>query len=76
MIAQPYTTKSGAKQFMPVLSESEYRELDGTGFCLSCGNEVYYVEPDARRYTCESCGQPKVYGLEELLMMGLVTITV
>jgi hypothetical protein len=32
------------------------------------------VEPDARRYTCEGCGQPKVYGLEELVLMGIAII--
>lgn len=39
------------------------------GFCLACGAEACGVEPDARRYTCESCGKPKVYGAEELLLM-------
>lgn len=39
------------------------------GFCLACGDEAYNVEPDARRYECESCGESKVYGAEELLMM-------
>ena len=43
---------------------------DNRGFCLACGAEAYGVEPDARRYVCESCGKPKVYGAEELLMMG------
>jgi predicted RNA-binding Zn-ribbon protein involved in translation (DUF1610 family) len=38
------------------------------GFCLACGAEASPVEPDARRYTCESCGKPKVYGAEEILM--------
>jgi Zn finger protein HypA/HybF involved in hydrogenase expression len=46
----------------------------GSGWCLHCGEEVNGVEPDARKYTCESCGHPKVYGIEELLMMGLVSI--
>jgi len=41
------------------------------GFCLACGDEAYGVEPDARRYECESCGENKVYGAEELLMMVL-----
>ena len=27
-------------------------------------------EPDARNYTCESCGEPKVFGAEELLLMN------
>lgn len=39
------------------------------GFCVACGEEADGVEPDARKYICESCGKPKVYGAEELLMM-------
>lgn len=42
---------------------------DCLGFCLACGAEAYGVEPDARKYACESCGERKVYGAEELLMM-------
>ena len=42
---------------------------DCRGFCLACGAEAYNVEPDARKYTCESCGEPKVFGAEELLIM-------
>ena len=42
---------------------------DCRGFCLACGAEAFSVEPDAREYTCESCGEPKVYGAEELLLM-------
>ena len=43
---------------------------DYTGFCLACGDDAYGVEPDARRYECESCGAMAVYGAEEVLMMG------
>ena len=43
---------------------------DNEGFCIACGEEAYGVEPDARKYECESCGKPKVYGAEELLIMG------
>lgn len=39
------------------------------GICLACGNIVDGVEPDARKYTCDSCGKPKVYGAEEIVMM-------
>ncbi len=42
---------------------------DNMGFCLACGDEAYGVEPDARRYPCESCGEKRVYGAEELLIM-------
>lgn len=41
---------------------------DCTGFCIACGEEQGGCEPDARRVECESCGEPKVYGAEELLM--------
>lgn len=43
----------------------------GNGACLACGERVEGgIEPDAREYTCESCGENKVYGLQELLFMG------
>ena len=45
-------------------------EDDCLGFYLACGEMAYGVEPDAREYTCESCGAPRVYGAEELLIMG------
>ena len=41
---------------------------DNLGFCKACGAEAYGVEPDARNYSCESCGQHEVYGAEEMLM--------
>lgn len=45
------------------------------GACLACGAIVESgIEPDARGYACESCTLPKVYGLEELLVMGFVII--
>ena len=43
---------------------------DNRGFCLACGAEAFGVEPDARRYECENCGKSKVYGAEEVLIMG------
>jgi ferredoxin len=49
-----------------ILSESYY------GFCIACGACRDGCEPDAREYECEECGEHKVYGAEELLLMGLV----
>ena len=43
--------------------------MDSTGFCHACGNEQEGCEPDARGYTCEACGKPKVYGAEETALM-------
>jgi hypothetical protein len=48
--------------------ERHNHSLDNPGFCIRCGAEAEGVEPDARRYTCESCGEPGVYGAEELLI--------
>jgi hypothetical protein len=42
---------------------------DNLGYCISCGEEAFGVEPDARSYTCEVCESPSVYGAEELLFM-------
>ena len=38
-------------------------------FCVVCGAEESGIEPDARKYVCESCGENAVYGAEELLIM-------
>jgi predicted RNA-binding Zn-ribbon protein involved in translation (DUF1610 family) len=45
--------------------------LDNPGLCVTCGNEQAGVEPDARKYECEACGEPAVYGAEELLLRVL-----
>ena len=42
-----------------------------TGFCIACGEERPCCEPDAREYECECCGEAKVYGAEELVLMGM-----
>ena len=42
---------------------------DGSGFCFACGEQAWGVEPDARGYDCETCGEAKVYGAEECLLM-------
>lgn len=49
--------------------EQHATDLDDPGFCVACGADAFGVEPDARRYTCEHCGEPGVYGAEELLLM-------
>ena len=49
------------EQVMRAVESGEY-----IGICLACGHEQEGVEPDARKYDCESCGKPKVWGAEEL----------
>lgn len=44
-----------------------YAADDGLGFCIACGAEAGGVEPDAREATCEVCGEPAVFGAEELM---------
>ena len=55
--------KIDIEQVMNAVKSDEYM-----GFCVACGYEQYGVEPDARKYKCEDCGERKVYGAEELLM--------
>ena len=45
------------------------------GLCVACGEIASGVEPDAERYECEACGDPFVWGIEQLLIMGRVEIT-
>jgi len=68
-----YTAKNGNEQFMPSQGWLT-RAIEGdenAGFCLACGAEHGCVEPDARKYHCTDCGAHKVYGAEELMLMGL-----
>jgi predicted RNA-binding Zn-ribbon protein involved in translation (DUF1610 family) len=41
--------------------------LDDPGFCLACGAEAHGVEPDAEDYECESCGEHRVWGAEQIM---------
>jgi len=70
-----YRSKSGRMLYCPVIeTEDEMYEINETdeGFCLGCGNTQACVEPDARRYKCESCEEHLVFGFQELLLMGLM----
>lgn len=51
-------------EVMEAIESDEY-----LGFCLACGAVAEGVEPDARRYPCDECDAPKVYGAEEILLM-------
>ena len=66
-----YMTMTGKKQFKPSIEEVMLMSENQEGFCLACGETQDGVEPDARKYTCECCGAAKVYGAEELALMGL-----
>lgn len=69
--AVPYRTKSGKEQWKPTLETIQMCDDSNCGFCLACGDSDTPAEPDAVRYTCEACGAPKVYGAQELAIMGL-----
>jgi len=59
------------------LSDSQvdsYMNDGNVGFCLHCGAMKVGVEPDAENYECDRCRRRKVYGLEQLLMLGLIEI--
>lgn len=58
------------------MTEEEYCSYDEdyTGLCIACGEGTAGCEPDAREYQCDGCGRRTVYGVPELLIMGLVEI--
>ena len=66
------TVKSTKGNDILVFSLEEIQNADENmfGFCLGCGSENSEVEPDARKYECESCGEKRVYGAQEVLLMG------
>jgi hypothetical protein len=70
--------KTGKPFFAFAMPFEEFTGLDedNCGLCIRCGElTVGGVEPDARKYECECCGENGVYGMQELLMMDLVRVT-
>ena len=67
--------RNQTKEHSAVITIDEFQELneENGGACIACKAWAYGVEPDARKYECEECGEHQVYGAEELLMMGLVS---
>lgn len=66
---KPYTSRLGEALFKPEIGVDID---DSVGWCLACGTTQDGVEPDAAKYRCPDCGKPKVYGLAELALLGLV----
>jgi len=70
-------TKTGRTIYGQQMSEGEYAlgTEEYCGACVFCG-EVTEGDcgPDARQYSCDYCNEPGVYGLEALLMRGLVRL--
>lgn len=60
---------------MIYMTEQTYKQLrdDDAGLCRACWTVNYGVEPDARKYQCESCDKPQVYGIDEYLIAGLIS---
>ena len=58
------------------LTASQYQEADDecSGFCVSCKEQQWGVEPDAHHYQCEACGERQVFGTAELLLRGKLYI--
>ena len=65
-IDKPVTKRKAItiERVMEMCERDEYE-----GICIACGEDAEGVEPDARKYECESCGKEKVYGCQELLFM-------
>lgn len=60
---------------MKIRATEEMISQGNMGACLNCGEiQDGGVEPDAEKYTCDNCGEDKVYGLEQLLLMGKLEI--
>jgi hypothetical protein len=54
------------------MAQVEEASAGQCGLCLACGGTRDQCEPDARRYRCDACGLPEVYGAEELMLTGRV----
>ncbi len=59
------------------MSEDQFFEMNEScgGLCIECRDVAFQVEPDARYYRCDGCGAYAVFGVEELLIRGVITFT-
>jgi len=49
--------------------EESWLNCTNPGFCIECGAERGGCEPDAENYECWDCGEMKVFGAEQLLLL-------
>lgn len=58
------------------MTEDQYHHHNDMmeGICLTCGAVRGCCEPDARHYPCEECEESNVFGVEELMLMGKITL--
>jgi hypothetical protein len=70
---QPYDARNGRTQYRPAAGWLEMAINSGrdTGFCLACAEDTEGIEPDAGACLCPQCGEPKLYGAEDLLIRGI-----
>ncbi len=64
-----------AVKFPIIVSFADYNMHDDAndGVCLACGTwSDGGCEPDARNYTCNECGETKVFGAQEAMIMGKI----
>lgn len=66
-----YKARNGNIQYKQSIDTLMEGTENGIGYCLACGEQNENIEPDARKYNCQCCNAPKVYGCEELMLMGL-----
>ncbi len=73
----PQATAKVAPQKFEVSMADLQNDMADEGICLACGHRQGGCEPDAREYKCENedCGQNKVYGLQEAMMMDAIEVT-
>ena len=57
-----------------LMFEEEYQGLldHSIGVCVECGTLRECCEPDAEEYKCDACGMLKAFGLEALMVSGVV----
>lgn len=57
--------------------ELEEHIENNDGYCTHCKEFTSdgFVEPDACNYECSVCGNNTVFGAEECVLQGLITLT-
>ena len=70
-------TKNGTLYHRFSMPEQEFLELTDnlSGLCIYCATLADMADPDTRAAHCPDCGKSGVFGIEELLLRGLIEFT-
>lgn len=65
---------SNFKEISLSVEEVDAARIFWKGWCIVCGEDYMGIKPNDRAKECDECEKNLVYGVDELLRMGVIKI--